>query len=134
VALDRGQAAIASDGNRRRKIMARTSTQRTSKTTTRTTKGRKNVEPKQTKQRVVVPAIENEIAKKLAGLFKSESVQLAAMRYARKVLKHRQGLRTSTPPTTGLTKKQAEQVIAALDAKKRVVKAPAKTLAEPLDS
>ncbi len=68
---------------------------------------------------------------KLSGLvFKSEKVAVAARRYAVKLVKKQQGLRTSIPPHTGLTEAQAETVRKAVAVK---AKAPAKIAAEPID-
>lgn len=52
---------------------------------------------------------------KLAGLvFKQQKVAVAARRYAVKLVKKEQGLRTSIPPHTGLTAAQAKSVREAL--------------------
>lgn len=76
------------------------------------------------------PAMEKQLVEKVAPLFKNGK-QVAAVRYGRKLLKKKAGMRSSTPPWTGLTVQEASKVARALGF---VVKAPAKKLAEPLDS
>lgn len=55
------------------------------------------------------------LTQKVASLFKDGSVeQTAGVRYGRKLLKKKAGLRTSTPPMTGLTRSQGADVAKAL--------------------
>lgn len=76
------------------------------------------------------PAMEKQLDEKVAPLFKNGK-QVAAVRYGRKLLKKKAGMRSSTPPQTGLTNAEAAKVAKALGF---VAKAPAKKVAEPLDS
>jgi hypothetical protein len=64
------------------------------------------------------------LTQKVAPLFKQDSRgQIAGVRYGRKLLKKKAGIRTSSPPRTGLTKTQAADVRSALGIE---AKAPAK--------
>lgn len=99
-------------------IMATQTTQKTRKArstrkaaTTRKAVVKKDVTPRSQLDAKAAKAMDA----KLAGLvFKQEKVAVAARRYAVKLVKKQQGLRTSVPPHTGLTEAQAKSVREAL--------------------
>lgn len=120
------------DGTEAKETIMATQTTKKQRTTRKAATSQRRV-----KQQVVSPRStldaksEKAMDAKLSGLvFKSEKVAVAARRYAVKLVKKQQGLRTSIPPHTGLTEAQAESVRKALAPK---VKAPAKTAAEPFN-
>lgn len=103
------------DGTEAKEAIAMTAT------TTKTRKARSTRKASSTKKSVVTPRSvldaksDKAMDRKLSGLvFKQEKVAVAARRYAVKLVKKQQGLRSSTPPHTGLTAAQAESVRKAL--------------------
>lgn len=90
-------------------------------TTTTKTRSTRSTRKASTKKSVVTPRSvldaksEKALEKALSGIvYKQEKVAVAARRYAVKLVKKQQGLRSSIPPHTGLTENQAKAIREAL--------------------